>query len=112
MTKNEIIEKYWPKPSQSESVIAWREAAGRMMDDWAVGQSVLFLEYHRRFRIEESVKFKKACEEIGGIFSLADIGAKKIFEKFMKGESIKSESMPGVEYVPPYMTPTIDGKPL
>ncbi len=112
MTKESIIEKYWPKPSQSDSVRVMKEAIGKMMDEWSANQSILFLEYHRRFRHEEGVAFKKECDKMGGIFSLADVGVGKIYQKFFNDDPIKSESMPGVEYKPPFMKPTIDGNPL
>ncbi len=35
MTKTEIIEKYWPKPSESDSVRVMKDAICKMMDEWA-----------------------------------------------------------------------------
>lgn len=112
MTQESIIQKHWPKPSEVESVPKMQEAIKKMMDEWAAEQSVLFLEYHRRFRIEEGMAFKRECDRLGGIFSMADIGAKKIYEKFINGEPIKSESMSGVQHEPPLMNAFLNGKKL
>ena len=35
LTKREIMERNWVKPSQSDSVHAWQEAISKMMDEWA-----------------------------------------------------------------------------
>lgn len=36
MTKKEIIEKHWVKPSELYNVKAWQEAIEKMMDDWVI----------------------------------------------------------------------------
>ncbi len=113
-TKNEIIEKHWPRPRECNvpNIPAMKDAIGKMMDEWAANQSILFIEYHRRFRIEEGVSFKRECERIGGIFLISDVGVKKIYDRFFNGDPIKSESMPGVQYDPPLMTATLNGNPI
>lgn len=58
--------------------------------------SIAFLEYHRRFRLEEGVWFHRECEKLGGMFSLADYGIENIYDDFVARKPIKSESMPGV----------------
>lgn len=48
MTKSEIIEKFWPKPSKSDSVPAMKEAISKMMDEWARLHSPNIMEYISR----------------------------------------------------------------
>lgn len=53
MTKESIIQKHWPKPSESDSIPKMQEAIKKMMDEWAKIQSVKL----GHFLITASVSF-------------------------------------------------------
>jgi len=64
------------------------------MEEYGKKQALKFFEYQRRFRTEEGYKFKKECERLGGIFSLADYGNHNIYDDMLNGKPIVSHMYP------------------
>jgi hypothetical protein len=59
------------------------------MDEYTMQEAIKFVEYEQRFRKEESLSFRKECERIGGMFSMADYGVKNIYNDFKNRKPIK-----------------------
>lgn len=91
--QQEIIQKHLVNPFTTMPK-DWHKSMGKMMDEWAKLQSISFQEYHERFRREEGRFFKKECERLGGMFSLADYGVENIYNDFVAKKPIKSAMLP------------------
>lgn len=84
-----------PNPQQLIRAILDAAAEGKLEDaERAIEQygkkiALSFYEYHNRFRREEGVWFKKECDKLGGMFSLADYGINNIYKDFLERKPIK-----------------------
>lgn len=57
-------------------------------------RAIAFLEYHEKFRREEGRFFKRECDRLGGMFTLADYGVENIYNDFIAKKPIKSAILP------------------
>lgn len=59
MDKEAIIKKHWPKPSQSDSITAWKEAVSKMMDEWLYYQKPDISELSKKAGIKYQTLYRR-----------------------------------------------------
>jgi len=67
------------------------------MATYAKQEAIAFIEYNNKFRREEGRWFKKECDKLGGMFSLADYGVENIYNDFVARKPIRSYLIPDQE---------------
>ncbi len=59
------------------------------IEGFAKKRALDFFKYYEKFRREEHTAFKRECDRLGGIFSLADYGIENIYNDFISRKPIK-----------------------
>ena len=95
----QIIESVDYAIGSDDRVDVWgQEKAAKSIERLVIDENkrvaLKFFEYHNRFRKEEHVAFKRECDKLGGIFSLADYGIENIYNDYVSRKSIKCEWSP------------------
>ncbi len=80
--------------TENEAVQAVAKSIERLVADENKRVALRFFEYHNRFRKEEHVAFKRECDKLGDIFSLADYGIENIYNDYVNRKPIKCEWSP------------------